>query len=149
MPFTEEGYVVCDKDFNRIKIKNPAYVAAHHLKSKTSLYHIMTIVKTNEVEEYGATFPERLDEINELKVKYDELIIRLENVWDEIKIFVPKDETSEEQKRYAFKVFDVVKEYDLNEFKGMFFALKDNKVDDVKTFITNYDNKRLYMLFTK
>jgi hypothetical protein len=41
----------------------------------------MTIVKTNEIEEYGATFPERIDEMNELKLQYDQLVSDLESVW--------------------------------------------------------------------
>ena len=53
MPYIEEGYVVCDANFNRVKIKNPAYLAAHHLKSKTGAHHIMTIIKTNEIDEYS------------------------------------------------------------------------------------------------
>jgi hypothetical protein len=98
MPFTEEGYVVCDAKFNRIKLKNPAYVAAHHLKSKTGLHHIMTIVKANEVEEYAATFPERKDEIFDLKESYDDLVSTLEDVWDDLKTHKPKNITKQEQK---------------------------------------------------
>ncbi|KAJ3127455.1 hypothetical protein HK098_006337 [Nowakowskiella sp. JEL0407] len=30
-PYSAEGFVVCDKYFNRIKVKSPAYVIAHHL----------------------------------------------------------------------------------------------------------------------
>ena len=149
MPFTDEGYVVCDAKFNRLKIKNPAYVAAHHLKSKTSLYHIMVIIKANEVDEYGATFPERLDEINELKVKYDELIIKLEGVWDELKEFKPKNITKQEQKKYAMKVFEVIAKHDIKTFSGLFFALKDRKVESVKDFIFDYSDKNLYEMFTK
>ena len=149
MPFTEEGYVVCDANFNRIKIKNPAYVAAHHLKSKTGLYHIMVIVKANEVEEYGATFPDRLDEINTLKDKYDELVIKLENIWGELKEFKPKNIAKQEQKRYAMKVFEVIEKYNVKPFSGLFFSLKDRKVESVKDFIFNYSDKNLYEMFTK
>jgi hypothetical protein len=49
MPFSEEGYIIIDANFNRIKIKNPAYVAAHMLKGKSGFHHIMDIIKTNEV----------------------------------------------------------------------------------------------------
>jgi len=149
MPFTDEGYVVCDAKFNRIKLKNPAYVAAHHLKSKTGLHHILTIVKTNEVEEYGATFPERLDEINDLKVKYDALVIKLEGVWDELIPFKPKNITKQEQKKYAMKVFEVIDNHDIKAFSGLFFALKDRKVESVKDFIMDYSDKNLYEMFTK
>ena len=149
MPYTEEGYVVCDANFNRIKIKNPAYLAAHHLKSKTGLYHIMIIVKTNEVDEYGATFPERLDEINELKVKYDALIENLEGIWGELKEFKPKNITKQEQKKYAMKVFEYIAKYDVKPFSGLFFALKDRKTESVKNFIKDYSDKNLYEMFTK
>tara|TARA_R110000796_G_scaffold215732_2_gene331743 strand:+ start:11004 stop:12131 length:1128 start_codon:yes stop_codon:yes gene_type:complete len=149
MPFTEEGYVVCDAKFNRIKLKNPAYVAAHHLKSKTSLYHIMTIIKTNEVDEYGATFPERLEEINELKLKYDALIVKLEGVWAELKEFKPKNITKPEQKKFAMKVFEFIERYDVKPFSGLFFALKDRKTESIKDFIFDYSDKNLYEMFTK
>jgi hypothetical protein len=149
MPFTEEGYVVCDANFNRIKLKNPAYVAAHHLKAKTGLHHILTIVKSNEVDEYGATFPERLEEINELKLKYDELVIKLEDVWGELKEFKPKNITKQEQKRFAMKLFEVIDNHDIKSFSGLFFALKDRKVESVKDYIMDYSDKNLYEMFTK
>ena len=150
MPFTEEGYVVCDSNFNRIKIKNPAYVAAHHLKSKTSAHHIMTIVKTNEIEEYGATFPERVEEMNELKSKYDTLVSDLESVWGYLTQFKPKSLEKSEQKEFAMKVFEILgQETGLKEFSGLFFGLKDEKVKSVKDFIFEYDGKRLYEKFNK
>tara|TARA_R110000796_G_scaffold248124_2_gene374544 strand:- start:7290 stop:8432 length:1143 start_codon:yes stop_codon:yes gene_type:complete len=149
MPFTEEGYVVCDANFNRIKLKNPAYVAAHHLKSKTNLYHIMTIVKSNEIEEYGATFPERREELNELKIGYDTLTVKLTEVWDELKQFKPKNITKQEQKKFAMKVFEVCNKYDVKSFTGLYFGLKDGKVESVKDFMFNLDDKRLYEILTK
>ena len=150
MPYTEEGYVVCDANFNRVKLKNPAYLAAHHLKSKTSAHHIMMIVKTNEIDEYGATFPERIEEMNELKGQYDQLISDLESVWDYLEGFKPKNITKQEQKKFAMKLFEVLgQETRLKEFSGMFFALKDRKVDSVKDYMFEYDSKRLYERFTK
>ena len=70
MVWHDEGYVVVDANFNRIKIKNPAYVHAHHLKGKTAEHNILTIVKTNEIEEFAATFPERREELFKLKENY-------------------------------------------------------------------------------
>jgi len=150
MPYTDEGYVVCDANFNRVKIKNPAYLAAHHLKSKTGAHHIMTIIKTNEIEEYGATFPERREEMDSIKVKYDKLILDLEAVWKVLKRYLPKDDSKEAQKKYAMKLFEVLRsDANVKEFQGLFFALKDEKVDNVKDYIFNYDDKRLYERFTK
>jgi hypothetical protein len=145
MPFSEEGYVVCDNNFNRIKLKNPAYVAAHHLKSKTGFHHIMTIIKTNEIEEYSSTFPERKEEIYMLKENYDKLVLKLENIWLELIPHKPKNTTKGEQKKFAMKVFEVSnKHFSNTRHTGLFFGLKDGKIDTVKDYMFNANDKDLY-----
>jgi len=146
MPWTEEGYVIVDADFNRQKVKNPAYVAVHHLKSKTSEHAIMGVVKTNEIDEFIATFPDRKEEIEKLKVAYDELIVRLEDGWSELKLRKPKNITPKESKKYAMAVFEVTEKLGLDKFHGMFFGLKNGKFESVKEFMFNYDNKTLYRM---
>jgi|AntRauMFilla1563_2_1112583.scaffolds.fasta_scaffold00207_20 T4 RnlA family RNA ligase len=146
MPWTDEGYVVVDGYHNRIKIKNPAYLAVHHLKSKTGEHNILGVVKTNEIDEFGATFPERLEEIKKLKANYDKLISDLNSTWEEIKTSLPKNITKQEQKKFAMKVFEISKKMGVAEFSGLFFSLKDKKVESVSEFMFNYDNKKLYKI---
>jgi len=146
MPWSEEGYVVVDANFNRIKIKNPAYVAVHHLKGKTAEHNIITIVKTNEIDEFASTFPERKDELLRLKENYDKLTKKLNNVWFELSTRKPKDITREEKKRYAMDVFEVCGKYELKQFTGLYFGLVDGKVSSVEEFIVNYDDKLLYKM---
>lgn len=146
MPWSEEGYVVVDANFNRIKIKNPAYVAVHHLKGKTAEHNIITIVKSNEIEEFVSTFPERKDELLRLKENYDKLTEKLNNVWFELSTRKPKNITREEKKRYAMDVFEVCGKYDLKQFTGLYFGLVDGKVSSVEEFIVNYDDKLLYKM---
>jgi hypothetical protein len=144
MAWHEEGYVVVDANFNRIKVKNPAYVAVHHLKSKTSEHAIIDVVKSNEIDEFVATFPERADEINKLKTNYDKLIIKLEGAWDSLRDKRPKNQTPKEKKKFAMEVFKMVGLRGLDSHKSMFFSLNDGKVDSVKDYIIKYDNKKLY-----
>jgi len=146
MAWHEEGYVVVDANFNRIKIKNPAYVAVHHLKSKTAEHNIIGVVKSNEIEEFAATFPERKDEIFKLKENYDILVSKLEDAWDELKDRRPKNITPKEKKKYAMAVFEVTGKMGLKEFTGLYFALNDGKVESVKEFMLNYDDKKLYKM---
>jgi hypothetical protein len=146
MPWSEEGYVVIDKEFNRIKIKNPAYVAVHHLKSKTAEHNILTIVKSNEIEEFAATFPERREELYKLKKNYDSLITKLITAWMELFEKKPKDDSASEKKQFALSVFDVAKKYDLEQFTGLFFALQSGKVNHIYEFMQNYDDKKLYKI---
>jgi len=53
-----EGFVVVDKNFHRIKIKSPLYVAKHHVVTKNpSLLDLIRIYKNNEKEEFLTYFP--------------------------------------------------------------------------------------------
>ena len=146
MVWHDEGYVVVDANFNRVKIKNPAYVAVHHLKGKTAEHNIITIVKTNEIEEFGATFPDRKDELYKLKANYDALVAKLNGVWDELKTNLPKNITPQEKKKFAQAVFEVCGKHELKTFTGLYFGLADGKVSSVEDFIFNYDDKALYKL---
>jgi hypothetical protein len=146
MPWSEEGYVILDSDFNRIKLKNPKYLAVHHLKGRTEFHHIMEIVKTNEVDEYVATFTEREHEVRGLKVKYDELVIDLKGGWDVLKEYKPNNITPQERKKYATKVFEVANSNTLKGFTGLYFGLMDGKVETIESYLMEMDNKRLYSL---
>ena len=146
MVWHDEGYVVVDADFNRIKIKNPAYVAVHHLKGKTAEHNILTIVKSNEIEEFAATFPERKEELFKLKENYDLLVDKLNLVWDELKHRKPKNITKEEQKKYATAVFEVCKNHEVENFTGLYFGLGQNKIPSVEEFLLKYDDKLLYKI---
>jgi hypothetical protein len=146
MVWHDEGYVVVDVNFNRVKIKNPAYVAVHHLKGKAAEHNIMTIVKTNEIEEFAATFPDRKGELVKLKANYDVLIAKLDSVWAELQAFRPKNITPQEKKKYATAVFEVCGKNDVKNFTGLYFGLADGKVTSVEDFMANYDDKSLYKI---
>jgi hypothetical protein len=55
----DEGYVVMDQHYNRIKIKSPRYVALNHLvQGVTTLVNVVEIIQKNEQEEFLTYFPE-------------------------------------------------------------------------------------------
>jgi hypothetical protein len=144
VPWTIEGYVVVDDNFNRIKLKNKAYLNVHHLKSKTAEHNIMGVVKSNEIEEFASTFPERREEIFKLKEEYDKLVATLEVTWEELKTRLPKSIEAKERKKYAEAVFEVATRNGVKDFNGLFFGLKDGKTENVKDFMFEYDNRKLY-----
>jgi len=148
MKYSEEGYVVWDGK-ERNKIKNPAYVAAHHLKSSMAEYKIMTIIKTNEVDEFIASFPERRVEILKARTTFNAFKIKLESVWEVLKDRLPKNITKEENKRYAMEVFKACELYDVKGFTGLYFSLKDKKVESVTGFLMDYNDKHLYEICSK
>ena len=146
MVWHDEGYVVCDANFNRVKVKNPAYVAVHHLKGKSAEHNILTIVKSNEIEEFASTFPDRKDELYKLKENYDKLINKLNLVWAELETRKPKNIMPAEKKKFAQAVFEVCGKHDIKIFTGLYFGLADGKIASVEDFMFNYDDKALYRL---
>ncbi len=70
LPLSEEGYVVVDKFYNRVKVKSPLYLAAHRLKGNSGIVdmpRIWEIVKLGESEEFLAYFPEYAEDFEKVE----------------------------------------------------------------------------------
>jgi hypothetical protein len=94
MPLTQEGYVIVDKDFNRIKAKSPAYTAAHHLLDSlgSSRRALVEVVLKGEIDEVIAVLPEFKDDLLEMRSRLDAIVYDLEKSYEEIKdISLQKD----------------------------------------------------------
>ena len=63
--YDDEGFVVVDKDYNRIKVKSPLYVALNHISQGVTTHgNIIDIIKKNEQDEFLTYFPEFRDVFN-------------------------------------------------------------------------------------
>lgn len=74
-PWDAEGVVACDAQFNRVKIKSPAYVLAHFARNNNVINrkHLINVILTNEVEEflcYAADYKEELEKVQGLMKAY-------------------------------------------------------------------------------
>lgn len=76
LPFNQEGYVIVDNDWNRVKIKSPSYVAVHHLKNNGIInkQRAIELIKKNEHHEFLIYFPEFAEFFNTLENKYIKFI---------------------------------------------------------------------------
>lgn len=79
MPWDEEGYVVVDKNFNRVKIKSPAYCAVHHLSpnGNLSIHRAIDLYMKNEQPEFLAYFPEYKSAFDEIDKRFKDKITEL------------------------------------------------------------------------
>ena len=77
-PLAQEGYVVVDINFNRVKVKHPGYVALHHLKSHFSVKRIVEVVRTGESEEVLVHFPEWKTPFEQVRAAFDGFVAQLE-----------------------------------------------------------------------
>lgn len=67
----QEGFVVADASFNRVKVKSPSYVLAHFMRNNNVITrkHLIKVITQNEVEEflcYAADYTDALFEIKRL-----------------------------------------------------------------------------------
>lgn len=114
LPWSEEGYVVCDGMFNRIKVKSPAYVAAHYLVTGhvNSVSRLIDIILSGEEEEFLTYGAEYKDEITELKnliasftleaMKFAEKYKNLSSV-KEVALAVDKDNVRKPYRDFIFR----------------------------------------------
>jgi hypothetical protein len=117
-PLHQEGYVIVDAMFNRVKVKHPGYVALHHMRDGFTKRRILEVVRSGETPEFLAHFPEFQAEFDEVKTKYDALVTELESHYAEIKN-IP------EQKAFALKAKD-------SRCSGALFAVRAGKKPSFK-----------------
>lgn len=117
-PMDSEGYIICDADFNRVKVKSPQYVAISHLREGFSTRRMIQIVLTNEGEEFLAYFPEWTELYQKVKDKYQFLVQEIEEVYRQ-------HESIEVQKDFALAVKHL-------SYAGILFSLRARRVAGVK-----------------
>lgn len=91
-PLQQEGYVIVDGAFNRVKVKHPGYVAIHHLRDGFGPKRLVEIIRAGEAPELLTYYPEWTDRFNEIQSKYDALVREVEADYERLRdIPVQKD----------------------------------------------------------
>jgi hypothetical protein len=80
-PLKQEGYVVVDADFKRLKVKHPGYVAIHHMKDGFGPKRALDIIRTGEKTELLAHFPEWRPEFDATQARFDAFVRDLESLY--------------------------------------------------------------------
>lgn len=122
-----EGYVVVDGAFNRVKVKHPGYVALHHIKDGMGPKAFMETARKGEVSEVSLAFPEFASSIKKAKVQIDclvRILTDIEHELDKQELFLAT------QKEYATEVLTWHKKY-----SSYLFAIRANKVASAKEWI--------------
>lgn len=137
MPWDEEGYVVCDANFNRVKIKSPSYLAVHNLKGEggvMSYRRAIEIVRANEIDEICSYFEEFRPALEECKAKFWKIVEETENAWNE---YLKIDDSLPTRKDKALWITKNFK------MPGIAFGLLDKKIASVKDFFMNVPTDKL------
>jgi hypothetical protein len=117
-PVSQEGYVVVDAKYNRVKVKHPGYVALHHAKDGMGPKAFAEIARSGEVPEVIAAFPEFGSLLQEARDKYMMFVGSCTADYERLKgIEAQKDFALEALKTpYSACLFQMRKGKDLREF---------------------------------
>lgn len=136
----EEGFVVVDKSFKRVKIKSPAYVLLHHMRGEGILTkkRSLDIIKNGELSEFCGYFPDWKEPLEHIASLYQSLINAIENDWKE---HSEKIDALENRKDRALYVQSHCK------YMAYAFARLSGKVLDAKQYVDNlHPDKVLVMI---
>jgi len=120
-PLQQEGFIVCDANFRRIKLKSSEYVKLSHMKDGSSYRKLLSIVVNNESAEFLAYFQELQALFDEITEKYSKLVIFLEKEYEKYKAIAI-------QKDFAMAVKDF-------SYSGVLFALRAGKASSVRAYM--------------
>ncbi|MCL2621783.1 MAG: hypothetical protein FWD32_01995, partial [Firmicutes bacterium] len=130
LPFSNEGYVVVDSNWKRVKIKSPAYVAVSHLKGITTTARFIEIIKLNEQAELLSYYPEFKKTIDEIQTKIKKVGEQLQK-----RILELEKQKFETQKDFAL----VVKDLPCSGFYFMWY--RDKNLDAIDWLMSQYADK--------
>jgi len=134
---TDEGFVIIDDNFNRIKVKNPSYVDLHHIKGgdAPSFKRVVNIIFKGETEEVLSYFPEHKSFFQKPQKIYDYIIDEIHRY----ECLATNEEIS--QKEFALQVKDL-------PFSSVLFGIRRGKaINDVLSKLTPQAKERMISFY--
>lgn len=125
----QEGFVVCDSQYRRVKLKCVDYVNKHRLVSSMSVRNMLNVIRTNEGDEVLSYCPQFKDLYYEIKCKYEYTVGHIEGFYKAIK-------NIDDIKPFAMIAKD-------QYFSGVLFGLRHNKVSSVRESLANMNIRQL------
>lgn len=132
-PIQDEGFVICDAQFNRVKCKSIKYVSLGNLRDGHGPKRIIEIIRNDGMDEFVSYFPEWRDIYQKYTDKYNEIISKLEDAWIEYNYI-------ENQKEFALTIKNI-------PFNGALFMMRTGKIKSVKDYLRNININNLVEYF--
>lgn len=131
-PLSQEGYVVVDAAFRRVKVKHPGYVALHHMKGGMTKKAFVQVARSGEVSEVLAAFPEFKPLLEDARSRVDAFVAEIAADYERLKDIA-------EQKAFAIEAVKT-------RCSGALFAVRAKKASSVREFVANMRIENLMQL---
>lgn len=89
----EEGFVVVDKNYNRIKVKSPEYLRAARLNNnnKITIKRVVEMMREEQLDDFIAYCPQHEEMVNKVIGALKEMEEECAREWEEVKEFACKE----------------------------------------------------------
>ena len=145
-----EGFVVCDKNFNRVKVKSPTYVALHHMKNNNVVSYArgIEIVRGNELDEVLTYFPEFAEHLQKIKADYEAFVAELMDAQAKLDAWIASNGFAAQkwwiqsggQKRKDLAIWVMS---NIKKFSGFAFGYVDEKTKDASEYLKSQTSDKL------
>ena len=139
--FTKEGFVVKDKNYNRIKVKSEDYVRVHRLANNGSitLERAIDLIRMNEIDEFVSYFPCYIPYIKNIQYRitkfYNKIIYN-------VNIALIEKLNSKTRKDFA----DIAKK---SNYPMIWFKVYDSNCFDIDSWISSLSASKLAQYIEK
>lgn len=140
--FTKEGFVVKDKNYNRIKVKSVEYLRVHRLANNScTMERAIDIIFSNETSEFLSYFPQYKEYFDCITKKLNFLSERLMTIKIATQFFKNAVHTKAEFATIISKIIE-------NDKTTMYycFLFYDNKIEDIDEYLYSLDSKKVAKL---
>jgi hypothetical protein len=117
----EEGFVVVDSDYHRVKVKSPLYIKLSHFIQDPSTKHVIALQRAGEIDEVKAYLPE----LQELECQIESAIVALHENVTFVFRSLPKGGT---RKEIALSISDYA-------YKAIIFWMLDHGGKSVRDYL--------------
>ena len=140
--FTKEGFVVKDKNYNRIKVKSEDYVRVHRLANNGSMTEerAIELIRANELDEFFTYFPHYKEYIGRIKAKIAALSYTIDKDISRARVI---KENSSSRKDFAAWVVGLS-----SLEKAIAFLVYDEKIESGDQYIASLTTKKLAKLIS-
>ena len=105
----EEGFVVVDKEFHRLKVKSPEYLVSFHANNNgvITTRRVLSLIQENKLDDFLGYCPQYTDFVNDIRLKLKLLIQKYNDIlydyWCAFEL--PRKEFAEAVKKSPYKDF--------------------------------------------
>ena len=140
--FTKEGFVVKDKNYNRIKVKSEDYVRVHRLANNGSMTEerAIELIRENELDEFFTYFPHYKEYIGRIKAKIAALSYTIDKDISRARVI---KENSSSRKDFAAWIAGLS-----SLEKAIAFLVYDEKIESGDQYIASLTTKKLARLIS-